>query len=144
MIDSPASLGWKHTSGRVGYLDAALTPGLYSDERTYSADERVEITGTKGVVHITSCSGFPVEAPPLIVVKDGRAEAHTDLETDWIVSFTNSAHDFVNAILEQRLPHLTGERGRDVTAFALAAREAGVRNCTVKPEVVDVRGGALP
>ena len=144
VVDSPAALAWKHASGRAGYLDAALTPGVFVDGKYYTADERVEITGTKGVVHITSCTGYPVEAPPVIVMTDGRVTAHTDLRTDWMASFSDSAQDFAEAILKNRPPHLTGERGRDVTAFALACLEAGAKNTTVKPETIDTRGGALP
>ena len=139
MIDSPAALGWKHTSGVLGYMDAAMTPGLFVEGKYYPADERVEITGTKGVIHITTCTGRPLEAPPLIVIKDGRAEAHTDLRYDWLDSFSDSAQDFVDSILAGREPHLTGERGRDVTAFALGAIEAARLGTTIFPETIDTK-----
>jgi len=132
VVDSPAALAWRHVSGQLGYMDAAMTPNLFVDGAYYPADERVEITGTRGAIHVTSCTGRPVEAPPLIVVKDGRVEAHTDLRSDWLDSFSDSARDFVDAILAGRPPHLTGERGRDVMAFALGAIDAARRNATVE------------
>ena len=43
------------------------------------------------------------------------------MPADWGDSFINSTHDFIDAIKEGRDPVLTGERGRAVLAFALAA-----------------------
>ena len=133
VVDSPAALCWRHDNGVLGYMDAALTPNLYIEGDYYPADERVEITGTKGSLYVSMCTGRPVEAPPLIVRRGGRTIAHTDLETDWLASFSASAADFVDAIREGRDPHLTGERGRDVTAFALGALEAARTGKTVRP-----------
>jgi predicted dehydrogenase len=113
-------------------MDAAMTPNLFVDGSYYPADERVEITGTRGVIHVTSCTGRPIEAPPLIVVRDGRIEAHTDLRSDWLDSFTDSVHDFVDAVLADRPPHLSGERGREVMAFALGAIDAARHGTTVE------------
>ena len=124
VVGAPGALGWEHESGSLGYMDAAMTPNLYVEGEYYPADERVEITGTRGVIYVTGCTGRPTEAPPLIVLGDGRATAHTDLRYDWLDSFTDSGRDFIDAVQNGRPPHLTGERGRDVMAFALGAREA--------------------
>ena len=132
-VDSPVALGWRHARGMLGYMDAAFTPGLWVDGKYYPADERVEITGTRGTIHVNACTGRPVEAPPLVVVRDGRAEAHTDLADDWLESFSASGRDFVDAILEGREPRLSGERGREVTAVAFAAMEAGRTGKRVRP-----------
>jgi predicted dehydrogenase len=136
VVDVPAALAWRHNNGVLGYMDAALTPNLYIEGKYYPADERVEIVGTKGTIHITSCTGRPVEGPPLLVVKDGRVEAHTDLEDDWQASFTGSAQDFIAAIRSARPPHLTGRRGRNVTAFALACLKAAAEGSAVRPDYV--------
>ena len=143
VVDSPAALAWRHRNGRLGYMDEAMMPNFYVEGRYYAADERVEITGTKGVVHVTTCTGRPTETPPLIVEKNGRVEAHTDLRYDWLDSFRDSTQDFIDAIIADRPPHLTGERGRDVTAFALAAMEAARTGETAHPETID-RGAARP
>lgn len=132
VVDSPAALAWRHAAGPLGYMDAALTPGLFVEGAYYPADERVEITGTKGAISVSCCTGRPVEGPPLVVRRDGRAEAHTDLATDWLESFKASAQDFVSAIEEGREPRLSGARGREVTAFALAAIEAARSGRTVR------------
>jgi predicted dehydrogenase len=141
VVDTPASIAWKHCNGRLGYLDAAMSPNFFVEGRYYAADERVEITGAKGCIHVTTCTGRPTETPPLIVEKNGRVEAHTDLRYDWLDSFRDSAQDFIDAILADRRPYLTGERGRDVTAFALAAMEAARTGETVRPETIDCAPG---
>ena len=131
VVDSPALLSWRHSSGALGCLDAALTPNLYIDGRYYPADERVEIYGTHGSIHIPNCTGRVAELPPLIVEADGRTEAHGDLEVDWQASFTGCVADFLDSITDGRPPQLTGERGRDITAFALACLAAGTSGGTV-------------
>lgn len=137
MIDSPVALSWKHKSGKLGYMDAAMTPNLYVESKYYSADERVEITGSKGTIIIPHCTGQLFEAPPLTVVKENRVESHTDLRYDWIESFIDSVQDFIDAVLAGREPKLTGERGRDVTAFALGAIEASKKQTTVWLETIE-------
>lgn len=143
VVDSPAALAWRHRGGTAGYMDAAMTPNLYVEGSYYPADERVEITGTRGSIHVTSCTGRPVEGAPLYVVRDGRVEAHTDLRDDWLESFSDSGQDFVDAILNDREPHLTGERGREVTAFALACMQAADTNRTVAPALAGGERGVL-
>ncbi len=137
VVDMPAALAWRHRNGRLGYMDTAMTPNLYIEGKYYPADERVEITGTKGALYVTTCTGRPTETPPLIVVKNGRVEAHTDLRYDWLDSFNDSVEDFIDAVLADRPPHLTGERGREVTAVALAALEVARAGTSVRLEVPD-------
>ncbi len=137
VVDSPAALAWKHRNGTLGYMDNVMTPNLYIEGKYYAVDERVEITGTKGVIHVTTCTGRPTELPPLIVQTNGRIEAHTDLRHDWLASFVDSAQDFVDALQADRPPHLTGERGRDVTALALAAMETARTGADVYPQSID-------
>jgi predicted dehydrogenase len=138
VVDMPAALAWTHRNGQLGYMDTAMTPNFYVEGKYYPADERVEITGSRGVVHVTTCTGRPTETPPLIVVKNGRVEAHTDLRYDWLDSFSDSVQDFIDAVLTDRPPHLTGERGRDVTAVALAAIEAARTGKSVRPETIEM------
>lgn len=132
VIDSPVALAWRHAGGTLGYMDAAFTPGLFVDGKYYPADERVEITGTRGSILVTCCTGRPLEAPPVLVLRDGRVTAHADVETDWLASFEASARDFIDAVIDGRDPRLTGERGREVTAVALAATEAGRSGRTLR------------
>lgn len=131
LVDSPAALAWRHRSGALGYLDAALTPNLYVEGRYVPVDERVQITGSEGTLHLTGGGGRPEEAPPLLLERDGRLEAHCDLDTEWARSFEAAARDFVDAVCSGDAPRLCGARGRAVTAFVHAAVEAGRGGGTV-------------
>lgn len=125
LVDSPALLTWRHENGALGRLDAALSPNLFVEGRYYPADERVEIVGSHGTIYIPNCTGRVVDLPPLLLETDGRVEAHTDLDEDWQYSFSACVADFAATLCDGSTPHLTGERGRDITAFALACLEAG-------------------
>lgn len=137
LIDSPVGVSWKHKSGRQGYLDAAMTPNLFIESKYYPADERVEITGSKGIIQIPHCTGKTGDFPPLTVFKENRIVSHTDLRYDWLDSFSDSVQDFIEAIRSDRKPKLTGERGRDVTAFALGIIETAKTGKTFFPESID-------
>lgn len=134
VVDSPALLQWRHDSGALGLLDAALSPNLYIDGNYYPADERVEIVGSHGSLYLPNCTGRVHDLPPLLLERDGRWEAHNDLEDDWQASFTACVADFIDTLCEGRPPQLTGERGRDITAFALACLEAAATGSSVTIE----------
>jgi predicted dehydrogenase len=61
------------------------------------------------------------EVAPVIMYKDGKITEYWDMPHDWQDSFIKSTHDFIDSIKYDREPVLTGERGREVLKFALAA-----------------------
>ena len=65
-----------------------------------------------------------LEIPSLIVYKDGQTTNYNDLRDDWSYSFIDSTKDFVDAIVNDRTPVLSGEDGREILRFALAAVES--------------------
>jgi predicted dehydrogenase len=60
--------------------------------------------------------------------RDGKLTEYWDMPTDWGDSFKNSTLDFIDAIRNDREPVLSGERGREVLKFALAAIESSSKN----------------
>ena len=120
-IDSPAMISWTHAGGRVGLLDATFSPHMTSPSKYYSIDERVEITGTEGVLEVTCCTARLWPRPPLLLHRGGETTAFHELRHDWLDSFVDSTHHFVDCVLDGGEPKLTGRRGRDVVGFALAA-----------------------
>jgi len=61
-----------------------------------------------------------MEVPPLILYRDGQSRAYDDMRDDWGDSFHDSGGHFIDCILEDRDPFLTGADGRALMQFWLA------------------------
>lgn len=131
--DCPAVITWKHKSGRqYGVFEFLDSKDMYIQSKYYTCDERVEITGSRGIIWITRCTATMMPmVPPVIMYRDGKLHEYWDMPTDWGDSFKNSTIDFVEAIRDDREPVLSGEKGREVLKFALAAIDAAKKECVV-------------
>lgn len=121
--DCPAMIMWKHKSGKqYGVLDIVDSKDMYIESKYYCCDERMEITGSRGIVWITRCTAamMPTVAP-VVLYKDGKLTEYWDMPADWGDSFKNSTLDFIDALKNNREPVLTGERAKEVLKFSLAA-----------------------
>ena len=65
-----------------------------------------------------------MDVPPVILYKDRRTRTFSDMPVGWEHSFINSTRHFIDAWFAGDPPQLTGEDGRDVLRFALAAQES--------------------
>ncbi|HWQ58989.1 MAG TPA: Gfo/Idh/MocA family oxidoreductase [Clostridia bacterium] len=121
--DCPAMVMWKHRSGKqYGVMDIVDSPDMYVNSKYYTCDERLELTGTRGVIWVTRCTAAMMpEIAPVVMYRDGKITEYRDMSSDWADSFKNSTYDFIEAIKLDREPVLSGERGREVLKFALAA-----------------------
>jgi len=126
--DSPANIMWKHKSDRplYGAWDIVQSDEMYVQSKYYTCDERVEITGSRGVLWITRCTATMMPAvAPVVMYRDGELKEFWDMKHDWADSFEASTRDFVDAVAHDQEPALTGEAGREVLKFALAAVDSG-------------------
>lgn len=123
-IDSPAIVSWKFPHNRVGSLEVVYTPEMIVDSIYYSQDDRIEITGTRGVIWVTRGHGKMMDIPPLILYKDQKVFTFSDMEVDWKYSFIYSTRHFIDAYFRGEAPSLTAEQGREILRFALAAQES--------------------
>ena len=131
-IDSPAIVSWKFPGNRFGSLEVVRSPELELDTRHYAQDDRIEITGTKGVIWVTRGHGKMLDVPPVILYRDRKTYGFSDMPTGWEHSFINSTHHFIDAYFKCEPPSLTGEEGRDILRFALAAQESARTGQSVK------------
>lgn len=132
-LDAPSLVSWTHDGAQVGSLEVVHSPKLRLDTAHYAQDDRVEITGTRGVVWVTRGHGRMLDVPPVVVYRDGRTTGHADLPTGWESSFLDSGRHFIDALTRGAPPMLTGEQGREVLAFALAAQESARTGLAVTP-----------
>jgi len=121
--DSPAVIMWKHRDKKLyGVWDIMSSDDMYVESKYYTCDERVEITGSRGVIWVTRCTATMLPSvAPVIMYRDGKLTEFWDMKSDWADSFEASTRDFVEAIKNRREPVLSGVQGRQVLKFALAA-----------------------
>ncbi len=131
-LDSPAIVSWKFPGGRFGSLEAVFSPELILDTRHYAQDDRVEITGSKGVIWVTRGHGKMLDAPPVVLYRDRQTRTFSDMPVGWEHSFINSTRQGIDAWFSGENLQLTGEDGREVLRFALAAQESARTGLAVK------------
>lgn len=136
IVDAPAMISWKYKSGMVGYLDSTFSPHMTMKSKYYTADERVEITGTQGVINIARCTARLLDEPVLTLYRDGRTTAFEDMRDDWVDSFIDSTLHYVDVLLDGGDPSLSGERGRQVLQFSHAAIKSSREGAPVRPDEI--------
>ncbi len=131
-LDAPAIVSWKFADNRYGSLEAVFSPELLLDTEHYAQDDRIEITGSKGVIWVTRGHGKMMDLPPVVMYKDRQTRSFSDMPVGWEHSFINSTKHFIGAYFAGQPPSLTGEEGREVLQFALAAQESARTGAVVK------------
>jgi predicted dehydrogenase len=132
ILDSPAIVSWKFPGNRVGSLEVVYSPEMVLNTNHYAQDDRIEITGTKGVIWVTRGHGKMMDVPPVVLYKDMQVRTFSDMEVGWEHSFINSTRHFIEAYFKGEPPSLTGEQGRDILRFTLAAQESARTGSSVK------------
>jgi predicted dehydrogenase len=132
VLDSPAIVSWTLPGNRYGSFEAVYSPELVVETNQYPQDDRVEITGTRGVIWITRGHGVMMDVPPVILYRDRTTYTYSDMPVGWEQSFMNSTQQFIDAYLSGGTPRLTGEQGREILRFALAAAESARLGHAVK------------
>ena len=125
-FDAPAVISWKFPGNRYGNLEIVYSPDLEITTEHYAQDDRLEITGTAGVISITRGHGRLGDQPPLILQAGGRVEGFSfpDAELGWQASFVHSTRHWIESLRAGTPPHLTAAEGRDILRFTLAAQHS--------------------
>ena len=138
-VDAPSMVSFRFPGNRVGNLEIVHSPELDIVTRHYAQDDRVELTGTKGVLWINGGHGRLGDAPPLALYRDGAITEFRDVETGWEQSFVLSTRHYLEVLTRGGRPVLTAREGRQVLRFALAALESAR---TGRAVAVEVEGGS--
>ena len=70
--------------------------------------------------------------PPVVLFKGTEAQ-HFQVPMDWIEGFNGAARDFIDAIIEERQPHMDLAFSKKVLQVALAVYEASQSEQAVAP-----------
>ena len=123
-LDAPSIVSFRFPGNRIGNLEIVHSPELEIATRHYAQDDRVEITGSKGVIWMNGGHGRLGDAAPLALYRDGTLTEFRDVETGWEQSFVLSTRHFLEVLTQGGQPVLTAREGRQVLRFALAALES--------------------
>ena len=123
-LDAPSMVSFRFPGNRIGNLEVVHSPELEIVTRHYAQDDRVEITGTRGVIWINCGHGRLGDPPPLVLYRDGAVTAFRDVDSGWEQSFVMSTRHYLDVLARGDQPVLTAREGRQVLRFALGALES--------------------
>lgn len=125
----PAIVSWKHRGGhKYGSWEVIRSPALTIRTNFYPEDEWVEVTGERGVLMVTRCSGNLYDEAPVILHRDRESHRFADMEVDWASSFEAGGKEFTRAIVDGFQPDLDGEEAKHCLQFAIAAVKSGLEH----------------
>ncbi len=123
----PAMIIWEHADGeKYGSWEITHAPELMVRTDFYPGDEWLEITGSRGIIWVTRCSGNLMGEAPVILYRDGATHRYHHMETHWSDSFIRGAHEFTRSIQDGSQPDLDGKEARHALAFSLGAMESAL------------------
>ena len=124
ILDAPSIVSFRFPGNRIGHLEVVYSPELEIETKQYPQDDRIEITGTKGVLWIHGGHGRLGNPPAVEVYTDGTMTRFDDIETAWEQSFVLSTRHFLEALRKGDAPVMSPDQGRQILRFALAAEES--------------------
>ena len=125
VFDAPSMVSFRFPGNRYGNLEIVYSPELDIVTEHYAQDDRVEITGTRGVIWINRGHGqLGTEVVPVQLFREGVLTDYRGIETGWETSFVYSTRHCIEALRSGSQPQLSGKDGREILRFAFAAEES--------------------
>jgi len=114
--------------GSIGIIDASYfnPPGVF--------DDATEVYGNQGIAKVIGCEGFWtgfVSGAPLHIYRDGRWSQRPDLESDWSKTIQYAIHRFLDSVINDTEPPVSGEEGRRIVGIILACYESARKGTSV-------------
>lgn len=132
-FDAQSIISFRFQGNRIGNLEIVYSPDMELATRHYAQDDRVEITGTAGVLFINGGHGRLGATPAVVLYRDGAITTF-DVPTGWEQSFVLSTRHFIGALRAGSPPVLTARQGRQVLRFALAAEQSAREGRAIRLE----------
>jgi len=137
LLDFPATVMWKYKAPSCyGILDATYAPDLFIDTKYYAIEERIEITGSKGIIWITRLTGGLMKVAPLIMYRDGETRCYNDIPAEWEDAFIACGQHFIDCILEDKQPSLSAEEGLQLVQMGKAIYKSAEEGVPVAPDSI--------
>lgn len=133
-FDAPSQISFRFPGNRIGNLEVVYSPELEIAGQFYAQDDRVELTGTKGVIWINCGHGSIGNMPPVALYRDQTVTEYRDIASGWEQSFVHSTRHFLNILHDGGTPSLTAREARSVLRFALAAEQSAREGRAIKIE----------
>ena len=130
-MDAQSQISFQFPQNRIGNFEIVYSPKLKISGKYYAQDDRVEITGTHGVLWINCGHGRIGNFPPVVVYRDDEVKEYRDINIGWEESFILSTRHFIKILKEGGDPVLTVTQARDILKFSLAAQESAQKNKTI-------------
>ncbi len=135
--DAPATVMWKYKDGQVyGVMECAHANDMHIKTKYYNCEERFEITGSRGIIWITRCTGQLLDAPALILYRDGETREFHGIPAEWEEGFKQSNRHFIDCLQEGSTPSLTAEEAIKVMQFALSTYASDDAQAAVNPDLI--------
>lgn len=123
-FDAPSQISFRFPGNKIGNLEIVYSPELEIAGEYYAQDDRVEITGTHGVIWVNCGHGRIGNMPPVVLYRDGQVTEYKDVPAGWEQSFIHSTRHFLDVLHDGGDPILTARQARSVLRFALAAEQS--------------------
>ena len=124
MLDAPSIVSMRFDGQRIGSLEVVYSPDLEIETRQYPQDDRIEITGSSGVIWINRGHGHIGNQPSVQCFRNGELVTADRTCSSWEGSFTRATGHFLSCLEKGQAPLLTPRNARSVLRFALAAEES--------------------
>lgn len=136
-VDAPATVMWKYKADqRYGVMECVHANDLHIKTKYYNCEERFEVTGSRGILWITRCTGQLMDVPALIMYRDGETRGYDNVPAGWEEGFKRSNWHFIDCLLGGTTPHLTGGEAIKVMQFALSTYASDDAQAAVEPDSI--------
>jgi predicted dehydrogenase len=136
-VDAPATVMWKYKADqRYGVMECVHAADLHIKTDYYNCEERFEVTGSRGILWITRCTGQLMDIPALIMYRDGTTHAYNDIPAGWEEGFKGSNRHFIDCLVDGAEPRLSGEEATRVMQFALSTYASDDAQAPIVPDSI--------